>query len=272
MTKSTRKTASALAGAFALSLSLALVGCGGSAPQSTEAASEAEAEATDASAEAADAEATESQDLVLEEGEAAATGVARGAFGTADESAIAEFDALPKADDSISEFELGEIAVSEDDAEKAIGDLMMHSSGGIMVGIPNTWKMNIVDLTTTVYECTDYAAYAMTTYESKKSGATYNMEAEVKSIPSYAQKNGAKDIKVVAYQPLYTVNNKYVGGNIMYTCTVNGTQVVMVNSLIETKSYLNMVEIGVAPEDLSAHEDQLQSILDSCRFKSGESL
>ena len=284
MTLSTRKTFPTMLGAIALALSLSLVGCGSSATSNTDTAKteSTEADSTATKTETTD-KATDSKDVSVDSSAEEASEASRSVIGGVDESAIKDFEALPKSDDSINMFDTTELVENDKEEDSAgeesvtrsngVDDVFTRYSGGITIDIPMNWEEGSTSSSSSrLFQCPDYRASILLSYDFKKSGQSYNVEAMVKAIPQQAQKNGVKNIQVVGYEPLYSGNNNYVGGEVMYMCESNGLTVAILDRLIESKNYINLVEIAVAQSDVEAHARQLQSILDSCKFSSGEAI
>ncbi len=284
MTLFTRKTVPTMLGAVALSLSLSLVGCGSSTASNTDAA---KTESTEADSTATKTETTDgtsdSNDTTSDDSTSAeASEASRSVIGGVDESAIKDFEALPKSDDSLKMFDTTELVENDKEEDSAgeesvtrsngVDDVFTRYSGGITIDIPMNWEEDSTNSSGRLFQCPDYRASILLASDFKKSGQSYNVEAMAKAIPQQAQKNGLKNIQVVGYEPLYSGNNNYVGGEVMYTCESNGLTVVVLDRLIESKNYINLVEVAVAQSDVDAHARQLQTILDSCKFSSGEAI
>lgn len=276
MTLSSRKMVPAVMGAVALTLSLSLAGCasngGQTAAEGDAAATETEAAATDAAATEETGEAAQSEDLVIGEDAALGTGdVARAVLDGVDDSAIEEFDALPKSDSPIGMFDTIEFVESDKEEGKAIGDLMTYAYGGVTIDIPKSWKTS-TDPQGMSFECPDYLAVAVITYDKKQSGVTYNMEAIGKSIPVEMQSAGYKNIKTLGYDPIYNKSKKCVGANVGFTAEVSGVPVFVFCTVVESKSYINFIEILVDANEAESHLDQLDAIYSSSRYKVGEAI
>lgn len=284
MTLCTRKTVPTMLGAIALALSLSLVGCGSSTASNTDAAKteSTEADSTTTKTETTD-KATDSKDQESADNSAEkASEASRSVIGGVDESAIKDFEAMPKSDGSINMFDTTELVENDTEGDAAneetvtrsngVDDVITRYNGGITIDIPMNWEQSSTESGGRLFQCPDYRASIVLASDFKKSGQSYNVEAMAKAIPEQAQKNGVKNIKVVGYDPLYSGNNNYVGGEVMYTCEANGLTVVILDRIIESKNYVNLVEVAVAQSDVEAHARQLQSILDSCKFSTGEAI
>lgn len=189
-----------------------------------------------------------------------------------DTSAAADFDSLPTSDDAdAAALESGEVEEGTDDASKAPADATVLQAAGIQIYVPKTWSV-AADVDGYAFENPEGTVLGYIYGYPKQAGEKVDTEALVKSVPSAYAQMGYTNIEVIGYGSLYSSKGTLIGGEISFAGTANGTEYIFYIAVIESASYINVVEFGGAVQDIYANLDTVDAIITSVSFVAGEAI
>ena len=250
-------------GAAALTLTLALTGCGKA--ESADAPEEAPVEEEATEEEAGDDE------LVLDDEITEATNVVKTIAQTGDTTGASKLDELPALEDEeLTDIEgVTDLVEGEGDPDKAPSGYKRLINCGIELVIPATWEAaNTSD--GLVFVSADGGVVGTMASYDKPAGSHYDLEGLAKAVPASAAERGFTDIQIGGYNTGYSANGTLCSSYILYTGTYNGTQLAHYVQFVESKSYLNVIELIGREDDFRNNLQDIDAIVSSVAFYGDE--
>lgn len=264
-TSSKRFGLTRLLGATALTLSLALTGCGTSESASTS----AEAPASEEEA----AEETADDEVVLSDEITEATNVVKTIAQTGDTTGANQLDQMPALEDE----QLGsvegvtDLVEGEGEDAKAPSGQKRLVNCGVELLVPSTWEAaNTSD--GIVFLSPDGGVMGSIASYDKPAGSHYDLEGLAKAVPASSAERGFTDIQIGGYNTGYSASGTLCSAYVLYTGTYNGTQIAHYVQFVESKSYLNVIEMIGQVDDFRNNLEDINGIVNSVKFYGDEAI
>ena len=258
LTKTSHLVGGIMALLLAAMLALFLAGCGG---QSSSSSSASETESS-----------SEATEVAIPNDVAAISDVVKGVAESGDATGADEIDKLPTAEAAEGEsLEASEIEVGTDDSSKYSGDVALVQLGGIQMVVPTSWRAgNQPDGYVFANPAGDVicivSAYA------KASGETLPLEDLARAIPSKLASSGLSDVTVMNYGTDYSATGTLCTSFVYCSGTLNGTEYLVYDQIVDSKNYANLVEIMAPANAFKANFDEISTMTKSLYFKPGEEI
>lgn len=266
MTNSSKRFGIArLFGATALTLTLALTGCGKAEPADTA--------AEDAAAKEEVAEEPSDDEIVIPDEVTEATNVVKTIAQTGDTTGANKLVDMPALEDEqLGSIEgVTDLVEGEGEDAKAPSGQKRLVNCGVELLIPSTWDAaNVQD--GIVFVSADGGVMGTMASYDKPAGSHYDLEGLARAVPASSAERGFTDIQVGGYNTGYSASGTLCSAYVLYTGTYNGTQIVHYVQFVESKSYLNVIEMIGQIDDFRNNIQEIDGIVNSVKFYGDESI
>ena len=250
---------------FAAILAFCLTGCGNQT-----AASSSES-GPSASEEAAESSAT-GDEVTIPDDVAAISDTVRGIAASGDVEGADDIDALPKQEVAADEdLEASEIQTGTDDASKYSGDLVLVTQGGVQMVAPSSWLMGTQQDGIVMATPEGDVVCVVSSYP-KRAGEAAPLESLAKATPTQLANKGLGNVSVINYGTNYSASGTLCTSFVFCSGVANGTEFLVYDQFVESKSYVNLVEIVAPSSSFKANFDAISAMTDSLRFAPGEEI
>ena len=250
---------------FAAILAFCLTGCG---DQSAASSSSAEPSASE---EAAESSAT-GDEVAIPDDVTAISDTVKGIAKSGDVEGADDIDALPKREVAADEeLEAPEVQSADDDASKYSGDLVLVRQGGVQMAVPASWQMGTQEDGLVMATPAGDVVCVVSSYP-KAPNETVPLEALAKVTPTQLANKGLNDVQVINYGTNYSEAGTLCTSFVFCSGTANGTEYYVYDQFVDSKNYVNLVELVAPASAFKANFDAINTVTDSLRFAPGEEI
>ena len=245
---------------MAIAVALCLAGCGDQA-SSSESASQEAAE-SGASAE----------NIAVSDDVALITDTVQSLAESGDVEGADDIDALPKREVAPDEeLEAPEVQVASDETSKYSGDLVLVQQGGVQMVVPASWRMGSLE-TGIAFANPEGDILCVVNSYAKEPGEIAPLEALAKITPAQLADKGLSDVEIINSGTNYSQKGTLCTSFVFCSGKLHGTEFYVYDQFVDSKSYLNLVEIVAPTSAFKANFDAIKTATNSLRFIPGEEI